>query len=511
MNLAGGLRERIREYDFKYTTDITRKNWINSTFPQMETLVNIVANIPYDSYQYTGDVEYTFFGIPNEDHGINEMLRMETFQVDGNNRLEYNFFGGICFELLGDSYPDVNLYDFVDPTSDIDIAITTNVTKTEKMNQAIKKITKEVIDEHVLPKGSQYADITSDIVVVNSGVVNPYFRDITDFVFENMLRELNNAELVFKNSVPFDITEYDVISNNVKTPELHFRVTNIAGCHAKLVSYLDEDLKTMRVQIVLKVSVNGDSIIDHLLEFLITNSQEIKTWTILAPNKPNYKISNIFDLIGENLSAYKTREVEVETEGPRRHKPINHITRVLYLLDLIRTYPNIYDDKQNVSDHVWQLMKGSMSYILRDKLLTSYVYYKMIDDEFTPKRIDTIQIIFAFYTVFCKMLTKSGVERLIHKISGNKKEVTLSPKEEQKYYDSIMSMIKMNASPFRKFTSQSSYAVDKSYTVDKSYKKDMYIMSTDKPSDWNGKGRKKTRRKTRRKTRKKTRRKTRRK
>jgi hypothetical protein len=29
-------------------------------------------------------------------------------------------------------------------------------------------------------------------------------------------------------------------------------------------------------------------------------------------------------------------EYEAQTEGPRRHKPINHITRIIYLLNLIK-------------------------------------------------------------------------------------------------------------------------------------------------------------------------------
>ena len=86
-------------------------------------------------------------------------------------------------------------------------------------------------------------------------------------------------------------------------------------------------------------------------------------------------ISNLDILLYDNLEAYKKREFEAEIEGPRRHKPINHITRIIYLLDLLKKYPNIYDI-------LTQQMKGIIRTTIMYQIVPSYVYYKIINDKF---------------------------------------------------------------------------------------------------------------------------------
>ena len=77
-----------------------------------------------------------------------------------------------------------------------------------------------------------------------------------------MLLKLNELSLSFENSVEFDINEYDGIDNEVKKEELGYKVIDIANSNAKLIRYLDRDEKTLRIQIVLKIIVDGESIID---------------------------------------------------------------------------------------------------------------------------------------------------------------------------------------------------------------------------------------------------------
>ena len=480
MNLVGGLRTNIGDYDFKYTFDNTRKNWIKSVFPHVETLVNIVANIPYNKYNYNGDIVYTYTGEIKEDNDEdvgyhpdnikkfeNKVIANRVIRANENNDLHYNFFGGICFELLNDAYPNVNLYDFVDPTSDIDINIYTSnfVNNPEKT-----KTTKDLMLKYIDSENSEFSELFHKInLVVNKTLeepdletyLNPYFMNISSFIFENMLSELNQRKLNFKNSVPFDIDEYDQIDPEVKNERLGYTVEDITNSNAKLIRYLDSDFKTLRIQIILKVVVDGETIIDHLLEFLLgvinpetTNNDD---WKITIPEKENTKfesvlrvqiinISSLYTLIDDNLEAYKKREFEAQTEGPRRHKPINHITRIIYLLDLLKTYPDIYDSL-NVTK------KNSLSYSIINQIVPSYVYYKIINNEFILNNINTIDIIYAFYKLFVKLMqmTQIQIVRLVKKIQGTITPITDA--EEQNYYNSLMSLFGINASPFRKIIS----------------------------------------------------------
>lgn len=451
MSLVGGLRTNIRDYDFKYTMDNNRKNWIKSVYPNLKTLVNVVRTIPYDTYAYTGDIIYTVIGIPKTESiytgntSITELyLDHNKVACDNKMSIYYNFFGGICFELLNDYYTDVNLYDFVDPTSDIDISLSS---KLEKSNSFDYKL--------YLDKYSDIGDVEQKaLLVVNKTLenpelppyLNPCFMFMSDFVFNNMLMQLNGLNLQFLNSVSFDINEYQDIDNSVKNVELGYRVENIENCNAKLVRYIDSDLKTIRIQIILKIEVNSEIIIDHLLEFLInvdnnfTNFYE--NWKI---NPIPTNISPLRILIENNLRAYNQRVSLLQTNGSRSHKPINHITRFIYLLDLIKHYPDIYN---NIT-----VNKGIIRVEIIKNMVSTYQYYKVTNNNFTINTVDTINIIYAFYDVFIKLMqNKVEVNKLLTKINAT--DFTVPSNDEiEYYYNSLITLFKINASPFRRMVS----------------------------------------------------------
>lgn len=493
MNLVGGVRKNIGEYDFKYTFDISRQNWIKSVYPYLENLLNIVVNIPYDTYNYNGDIVYTYSGVLKEyDESYkpqtsmedlpNPIIRQSTFRVEKKNSVSYNFFGGICFELLNDSYPNVNLYDYVDPTSDIDILITAVMPEPHTTMYA------ELFKKH----NKDFEEIIHDYKLViepsleEPGLIpylNPYFMHLSNFIFESMLEQLNDLTPNFINSVPFDIDEYTQIDDQVKTGILGFRVVNIHNSNAKLIRYLDSNLKTLRIQIILKIVIGDETIIDHLLEFLFYPPTPMpKPWSILNithlvenPNvdevskkveeakkieaETNVKqqiwiltkidkpvvISELYTLFDDNLEAYKKREFELKQEGPRRHKPINHITRVIYLLDLIKNNPDIFD---KLGLQRKQLIGNS----IEKQMVPSYTYYKVINNNFVLVSINTINIIYAFYALFVKIFL-TRIQYFIKKNQINNQLISEDPiNEEEKYYAELTNMFKINASPLRKMT-----------------------------------------------------------
>lgn len=454
MNLVGGLRRNIRSYDFKYTLDTTRKNWIKSVFPHVETLVNIVAGIPYHKYNYHGDIIYTTRGIISSQEydtfaESSKNQEMDTYEIVFQDRvvlpensLHYNFFGGICFELLNDTYPNVNLYDFVDPTSDIDINISF------KMNDYAKKKTQISRDNFKrIGDDPRYEDIDVNLfLVVNPTIgeltippyLNPYFRDLSNFIFEHMAVELNQTNLSFENSVPFDINEYVLIDDKVKKEEFGYAVVDIANSHAKLIRYLDSDEKTLRIQIVLKIIVDGESIIDHLLEFLINPDNNDNADEILSLEK--YKISSLYILLENNVRAYNERKVLLDVAGPVMHKPINHLTRFIYLLDLIKKNPQIYTDNS---------LTQSEQHLILKHFVKSYSYYVIKNDEFIINNIQSINIIYAFYHIFMHIFNPRFIRI-------NEPILEITEEQETKYYNELMSLFKINASPFRQFVSSMS-------------------------------------------------------
>ena len=262
-------------------------------------------------------------------------------------------------------------------------------------------------------------------------------------ITHDMLVELNGKNLSFDNSVPFDINEYDAIDDKVKKEELGYMVIDIANSHAKLIRYLDSDEKTLRIQIVLKIIVDGESIIDHLLEFLINNEFNTieEVWSL-----QRYNISSMYTLFSDNLKAYNERKTLLEVAGPRMHKPINHFTRFIYLLDLIKKNPQIYPEGS--------VSNADSKLILKHLAKKEYVYYVIREGQFIQKEIPTIKIIYAFYNIFTKVFNPRFIPTLQirqEEIYVNVKILQITQEQEKIYYDGLMSFFKINASPFRKF------------------------------------------------------------
>jgi hypothetical protein len=157
------------------------------------------------------------------------------------------------------------------------------------------------------------------------------------------------------------------------------------------------------------------------------------------------------------------------------------------------------------------MAKGSIRLSITKQIVPSYVYYKVKNDEFTINRIDTINIVYAFYTLFVKLMQIEDIylfNLLRPRITG-----IVIPKitknEEQNYYNSLMSLFGMNASPFRKIKPNQEILAEEAfkeeYEGDFSDGKDKIIMSTGRPPNYGGrKTHRRKHRKTHRKKDKKT-------
>lgn len=466
----GGIKTSLKEIDFKYIQDQTRIMWSRSVIKNMKKIVNVISSIHYEDFTYEGpyyfkiikvndllarqmENEYNVSNVTIEEfHGYESVnVTKEHNDKFRKNFIKYNFFGGITFELLNDRYSEVNLHKYLDPTSDIDVQISLNNVFFVNLETIVaEKITREY-DQSIYVYHSDKTLVYND----ENGVlkINPFHNEITNFIYENLLINLNKLDLIFENSVPFEDDEYSEIDSQVKNDNLLYKSNTIGKSNAKLFSYIDGNLKTIRIQLVLKIKNRNLEIVDHFFEFLINDSLKYDDKSldtkinILNIKDKIYNISSLNILFFDNLEAYKKRKhLIIATKEDKRHKAFNHIFRIIYLLDLIKKYPEMYDT----------ISYNSKSYIrkvISDNLDNSYIFYVYVNGQNIYKKIDTKYILKAFERIFIKLMLNS----VPSKYSNMLRNVRIS---EDDMYEALSNFFDLNSSSLRRFMINSPMNMD---------------------------------------------------
>jgi hypothetical protein len=131
IKLTSRMRSKTRckkkqKAGYLYTRNAKRGAWINSLFWSGPQLLNICKAIPWESFEYKGEVLYT------HDIDNNETFRMPTNTptdlrtIPGilrHSETPYEVFGGAACELWSTVFPTPPIRKYVDPTADIDIKI----------------------------------------------------------------------------------------------------------------------------------------------------------------------------------------------------------------------------------------------------------------------------------------------------------------------------------------------------------------------------------------------------
>ncbi len=466
----GGMKTSLTELDFKYIQDTTRMMWSRSVIKNMKKIVDLISSIPYEDFIYEGPyylkinkvhdllakqmaTEYdTSFTTIEEFYGYESVnITKEHNDKFRQNIIKYNFFGGITFELLNDRYNEVNLHKYLDPTSDIDVQISINDHFFVNLESVIeKKITNEYVQ-------TEYIYNYNKTLVYNdeNGIlkINPFYNEISNFIYDNLLIKLNELNLIFENSVPFEDDEYSEIDSQVKNDNLAYKSNTIGQTNAKLFSYIDGNLQTLRIQLVLKIKNRDSEIVDHFFEFLIKDSLTYNTKlldtkiTILNIKDKIYNISSLNMLFFDNLEAYtKRKHLIIGTKEDKRHKAFNHIFRIIYLFDLIKKYPEIYDTISYNSKSI--IRKNIMN-----NLDNSYIFYVYINGQNIYKKIDTKYILKAFERIFIKSMLNS----IPSKYSKILRDITIS---EDEMYKALSNFFDLNSSSLRRFLINSSMNMD---------------------------------------------------
>ena len=365
MHQKGGLDVLSKVPKFKYTFNEKRKLFIGTLYPYAEYFLNCVTQIPFNSYAYNGNCEYINFDTKEE---VVQNCTSIGYPV-------YILSGGSAYEILNKKFPNVNLYSYCDATGDIDVTLYP------------PKLTTNVND---------------DLYFLNkNGKINSFYENFTSWTFTNFLKNVKSLENILDKMSPsmvnFDISEYRDIPDSNKTPDLGFKIESVGKLY--VVEFMNEDRTMFKIQLVCKIQDSTASVIDHAVEIIIPLPESTLEFSPSSEtySHPVYNTINLLgknlniqkynSLIDDNINAYVERKIyyEAANENELIHKPINHISRIFYLYELI--YKNV-GAFQDILKNLGLLFLFGINTNKRSKLETLY-YYKIIDDTFHKINVDT--------------------------------------------------------------------------------------------------------------------------
>lgn len=358
----GGLEPLTRVPNFKYTFNEKRKIFIGYIYPYAEYFISCVTSMPFNSYTYNGNCEYI---------NVEDKTQIVS-QCNSTNSPLYFFTGGTIYEILNKKFNNVNLYNYCDATGDIDVTL--------------------------YPPKLSFNE-NGDIYFLNKdGKISSFYIDFTRWTFENMIKNVQSIQLLFRNMenvVNFNIDEYNDIPTEHKSSDFGYNVQMIGKLC--VVAFLNEDKTMFKIQVVCKIEDSGVSVIDHVIEIIIplpeSSFEFIPTGdgyrhpsiNIITINTKAFNISNYNSLINDNVNAYIERKNAYGKSNEREviHKSINHIARLFYLYELI--YQNQSSFQLNT---MALLFLFGMKTVYKNEVQFLY-YYKIVDGNFNTIKVDT--------------------------------------------------------------------------------------------------------------------------
>uniref|UniRef100_A0A6C0HBH5 Uncharacterized protein n=1 Tax=viral metagenome TaxID=1070528 RepID=A0A6C0HBH5_9ZZZZ len=408
----GGFKNKIDDIDFKYTRDMSRIIWTKNAYPNHQQLIDIIANISWDEYTYEGPVVISQYETISDNAGgkMNDSGKIEyaeeTILVDikehslqTNKGIDYNFFGGICYELLDDVFNNVNLSLYVDPTGDIDVALNIPYFGYDKN----KDFFDTVYDNH----DKSYCH---DVIVNNE--MNPYYRNVVDWIVDKLRIELSKLDMnrLYPNSVDFHIDEYTEIPTAHKTQAMGFNDIKIGNAHIlSFINHINEDKPNnimIKIQLVIKIVDDDITIIDHVLECVISIDKtksidlykpSLNKTNVLNISGNNYNIEGYAELVEGNLRAYIERKIYIDNDiSEYIHKPYNHVGRLFYLFELFKfNKDQIFTTNKKISDEKIAPIISTFQYYIQKAV--NQIINAISKNE---KKIDTTQKLIMYQEYF---------------------------------------------------------------------------------------------------------------
>lgn len=355
----------------KYTINVKRNIWTNSNMKRINDLVKILAimlnnfNLEYEKSVFA-DIT---FKTENE-----TLIENRETKVELKDNITYAIVGGIAYNILYKHIANVNLHNFVDHTSDIDIVINEPVfIENEEINEIINKNSNEVVNTYF-----------DGVIIDKNGnkKLNCFYEIYSRKLFNEIVKVLNSEKIDMSNTTKFDLMEYSELDDCKNAPENVFMHNEIGNAH--LIRIYNIITNNLKIQFVLKTH----GVIDHLFEIIIKcgtsnwvdlTKQTKQNFYTFIDKKTNINIQDSKGLVLGNFDSYNNRKQMldvIELKGENYyHKPINHVGRLLYLLFLFKNMKNSRYVKENIDDFCVTFMYQIKYFLDKNKNVDALKYY----------------------------------------------------------------------------------------------------------------------------------------
>lgn len=395
----------------KYTINVKRNIWTNSNMKRINDLVKILAimlnnfNLEYEKSVFA-DIT---FKTENE-----TLIENRETKVELKDNITYAIVGGIAYNILYKHIANVNLHNFVDHTSDIDIVINEPVfIENEEINEIINKNSNEVVNTYF-----------DGVIIDKNGnkKLNCFYENYSRKLFNEIVKVLNSEKIDMSNTTKFDLMEYSELDDCKNAPENVFMHNEIGNAH--LIRIYNIITNNLKIQFVLKTH----GVIDHLFEIIIKcgtsnwvdlTKQTKQNFYTFIDKKTNINIQDSKGLVLGNFDSYNNRKQMldvIELKGENYyHKPINHVGRLLYLLFLFKNMKNSRYVKENIDDFCVTFMYQIKYFLDKNKNVDALKYYviKKTNTEYDIIDIKIIDIIKAFIDVFYNISSDGVITKRI--------------------------------------------------------------------------------------------------
>ena len=307
----GGSQNTIK---YHYTKNDSRDKWIDAVYPYGNSVVAILSQIKWDSFEYDGPM------IIETDIELDD-TSPKIYRTNGKSvpaKVPYEVFGGAACELWGKYFPKVPIHKYVDPTGDIDVHVSSPFIVPE--NKTVQKMIDDGGNDAIKP------------LMVFEDKFTEYGDAYTKWLFYEIVR------LSVELAPSFDGKKFGKFNKNenheTELSDLHKHVGNL------LITRNISDDKTM-IKIQISTKVLPDTV-GHIMELVIDPKGQLRTST-------KFKLNGIFVISIYNLLLGQVRGLRNRNEGIRSttnstlsrienykgfYKVENHCARILYLAKL---------------------------------------------------------------------------------------------------------------------------------------------------------------------------------
>ncbi len=360
----GGALEPTRKVPaFKYTEDPERRKIIELLYPYSSYFASIWKEIPWSEFRSTH----------------------EGFSATCND-IPYFIYGGAAYEAYSQLFPNVtpHLHDLVDPTADIDVYITplfiTNNSHNNTRYYPYIIHTNSNLNSNSNENNNSIEDTCKDENDIPIIKYSPIYDDYTNWLSHNIATKIKSISYNF----PF---WFDVSEHKLPTEEF-INIYHPDACQIDII-------EIHPVYVVRKLAKNGIKIYIYLydgsdayefMECAFWSGNALNDTNPLQAryNDPNDTIIKTNDGLflnsfGFELELHKNAidarlELLADMYKEGRHKILNHIYRILYLLGLYNEKLNTVTGENSKMRHRISSFLRMFLFILKNPKIPNMVY-----------------------------------------------------------------------------------------------------------------------------------------